>query len=179
MKISVYRPLIFAVFLLLAMIGANSCNRAPQNPTTVLIVRHAEKASDADDSPLNEAGVQRAQKLMQLAEDYGVQAIYSSQFKRNRDTAQPLSDKLKIPVTEMSVNLQNPSDYGKLLAKDILEKHAGQTIVVVGHGNTIASTIEALAGRPVSTGEIAYRDLFVVTIPPTGNAKVLKAQYGF
>lgn len=178
MKISICRFVTSAMLLFLTVFGAGSCNRAAQNSTIVLIVRHAEKASDAEDSPLTETGAERARALSQLAADYQVKAVYSSQFKRNLDTAQPLAEKLRIPVTEMSVDLQNPGDYGKLLAKDILEKHAGQTVVVVGHGNTIASTIEGLTGRPAPSGEIAYSDLFVVTVPATGNASVLKVQYG-
>ncbi|HEX8651342.1 MAG TPA: phosphoglycerate mutase family protein [Pyrinomonadaceae bacterium] len=166
------------VLILLLVLGLMSCNRPQANPTVVLIVRHAEKASDAEDSPLTEAGAQRAQALVQVALDAGVSAIYSSQFKRNRDTAQPLADRLGVAVTEMPVNLQSPGDYGKVLARDIIEKHAGQTVAVVGHGNTIASTIEGLTGRASSVSSPAYSDLFIVVVPPAGAAKVMKAQYG-
>lgn len=155
-----------------------SCNRPQQGSTLVLIVRHAEKASDADDSPLTEVGEKRAQALIRVVEDAGVNAIYTSQFKRNHDTAKPLSDRLGVSVTEMPVNLQTPGDYGKMLAKDILEKHSGQTVVVIGHGNTVASTIEGLTGRAAAIGEVAYGDIFSVTISPSGEAKVIKAQYG-
>ncbi|HEX8920882.1 MAG TPA: phosphoglycerate mutase family protein [Pyrinomonadaceae bacterium] len=166
------------VLLLLLAVGMISCNRPQQSSTTVVLVRHAEKASDADDSPLTEEGVRRSQALVRVVEDGGVSAIYSSQFRRNRETAKPLSDRLGIAVTELPVNLQNPGDYGKVLAKDILDKHSGQTVLVIGHGNTIAATIEGLIGRAASVGEIQYRDLFIVTVPPTGAARLLKAQYG-
>ena len=166
------------VLLLLLAVGIISCSRPQQGSTTIILVRHAEKASEADDSPLTEEGVRRSQALVRVAEDAGVSAIYTSQFKRSHDTAKPLSDRVGVPVTEMPVNLQSPGDYGKALAKDILDKHSGQTVVVIGHGNTIAATVEGLAGRAVSVGEIQYGDLFVVTIPPTGAARVLKAQYG-
>ena len=166
------------LILLLALGLMISCSRPQQGSTVVLIVRHAEKASDAEDSLLTEAGAQRAQALVQVALDAGVSAIYSSQFKRNRDTAQPLSDRLGVAVTEMPVNLQSPGDYGKVLARDIIEKHAGQTVAVIGHGNTIASTIEGLTGRGASVNSPAYSDLFIVVVPPAGAAKVMKAQYG-
>jgi broad specificity phosphatase PhoE len=169
---------VVAVLLLLAC-GVVSCDRARQGSTVVLIVRHAEKASDADDSPLTEAGAQRAQALVRAAGDAGVSAIYATQLKRNRDTAQPLAQRLGVGVTEMPVNLQNPGDYGKRLAADILEKHRGQTVVVVGHGNTVASIVEGLTGRAASLGDIQYSDMFIVTIPPTEPAGVIKAQYGF
>lgn len=168
------------ILILLLAFGMLSCSRPQQqqSSTIVLIVRHAEKASDAEDSPLTEAGVQRAQALVRVAEDAGVGAIYSTQFKRNRDTAQPFSTRSGVSVTELPVNLQHPGDYGKRLAKDILEKHAGRTVLVIGHGNTIASTIEGLTNRAAQIGDVQYGNLFIVTVPPTGAASLIKAQYG-
>lgn len=166
------------ILVVLIASGIISCQRPQPVATTVLIVRHAEKASDAEDSPLTEAGIERAQALVRVAADAGVSAIYSTQFKRNRDTAQPLAERLGIAITEVSVNLQNPGDYGKTLARDIVSKHPGQTVLVVGHGNTIASTVEGLTGRAASLGDIQYSDLFIVNVPPSGPAKLIKAQYG-
>jgi 2,3-bisphosphoglycerate-dependent phosphoglycerate mutase len=167
------------VVLLLLACGVLSCDRARPGSTVVLIVRHAEKASDAEDSPLTEAGARRAQALARAANEAGVSAIYTTQLKRNRDTAQPLAQQLGIGVTEMPVDLQNPGDYGKRLAADIVAKHRGQTVLVVGHANTVAPIVEGLTGRAAALGDIQYGDLFVVTIPPTEPAGVIKAQYGF
>jgi broad specificity phosphatase PhoE len=169
---------VFVILVLLVGCGVVSCNRQPPGSTVVLIVRHAEKASDAEDSPLTEAGMRRAQALVRVAEGAGVSAVYSSQFKRNRDTAQPLAERLGVSVTEAPVDLQNPGDYGKTLAREIVEKHRGQAVVVVGHGNTIAATVEGLTGRAAPLGDIQYSDLFVVTVPPSGPAGLIRAQYG-
>jgi broad specificity phosphatase PhoE len=165
------------LFILLA-VGLAACSRAPQGATTVIVVRHAEKASEADDSPLTEAGTQRAQALVRVAEDAGVSAVYSSQFRRNLDTARPLAERLGVAVTQSPVNLPSPGDYGKTLARDILDKHAGRAVVVIGHGNTIAATVEGLTGRPARIDAVEYHDLFVVTVPPSGPAALVKAQYG-
>ena len=171
--------IITLVLMLLLAVGVVSCGGARQRPTTVLVVRHAEKASDADDSPLTEAGVRRSQALVRVAEDAGVSAIYSSQFRRNRDTAKPLAERLGVPVKEVPVNLGNPGDYGKALARDILEKHTGEAVVVIGHANTVAATVEGLTGRAAPSGDIQYSDLYVVTVTPSGETRLVKAQYGF
>ncbi|MBV8858735.1 MAG: histidine phosphatase family protein [Acidobacteria bacterium] len=164
--------------LLLALSAVASCSRQqPQGSTVVLVVRHADKASDAEDSPLSDAGLQRAQALAVVAADAHVGAIYITQFKRNHDTAQPLAERTGIAVTEAPVNLQNPGDYGQRLARDILDKHRGQTVLVVGHGNTVASIVEALTGRPQQLGDIQYGDLLIVTVPPSGPAGLIRAQY--
>jgi broad specificity phosphatase PhoE len=167
-----------AILALLLAFGVASCTGPQPGSTVVLVVRHAEKASDAEDSPLTEAGVQRARALVRVAEGAGVSAVYSSQFKRNRDTARPLAERLGVAVTEAPVNLQDPGDYGKTLARDIIEKRRGQAVVVVGHGNTIAATVEGLTGRAAPPGDIQYSDLFVVTVPPSGPARLIRAQYG-
>lgn len=167
------------VILLLLAFGICSCNRPqPASSTTVLIVRHAEKASDAEDSPLTDAGRQRAQALVRVAEDAGVSVIYSTQFQRNRDTAKPLSERLGVAITEVPVNLTAPGDYGKTLARDILAQHAGRVVLVVGHGNTIASIIEGLTGRSPKIDAIEYQDLFIVSVPPGGTPQLIKARYG-
>lgn len=166
------------ILIILIALGMISCNRTQPGPTVVIIVRHAEKASDAEDSPLTEAGTERARALVGVASDATVSAIYTTQFKRNHDTAQPLAERLGVAPTVVPVNLQNPGDYGKTLAKTIVEKNAGQTVVVIGHGNTIASIVEGLTGRSAPQGDIQYSDLFIVTVPPSGQARVIKAQYG-
>lgn len=171
------------IFVLLLSLALVSCSKPQPQPasasTIVLLVRHAEKASDAEASPLTEAGAERSQALVRVAEAAGVSAIYSTQFKRNRDTAQPISERLKIAVTELPIkDLQNPADYGKTLARDITEKHAGQTVLVVGHSNTIPLVLEALTGQPPLADHAEYSDLFIVTIPPSGAARLIKAQYG-
>ncbi|HEU4387820.1 MAG TPA: phosphoglycerate mutase family protein [Blastocatellia bacterium] len=163
----------------LFLVWCPGCNRTISNPTVVLVVRHAEKASDDADTPLSDAGMRRGQALARVAGDARVSAIYASQFKRTRDTAQPLAQQLGIPVTEMPVNLDNPGDYGKQLARDVLDKHAGQSVLVVSHRNTVSSIVEALAGK--SPGEIqdVYSDLFIIVIPPGGSARLIKGQYAF
>jgi broad specificity phosphatase PhoE len=122
--------------------------------------------------------MQRAQALVDVAADAGVSAIYTTQFKRSRDTAQPLAERLGVAVTEVPVDLQNPGDYGKALAKNILENHSGQAVMVIGHGNTIGSIAEGLTGRAVVPGDIQYSDLFIIIVPPSGQARLVKAQYG-
>lgn len=168
---------LLAVLVALAAAVA-SCERQPKGSTVVLVVRHAEKASDAEDSPLADAGTQRAQALADAAADAGVAAIYTTQFRRSHETAAPLSQKAGVAVTEAPVNLSNPGDYGRALAREILEKHAGQTVLVVAHANTVPLIIEGLSGRAGVGEGSEYQDLFVVTIPPNGPARVLKARYG-
>jgi broad specificity phosphatase PhoE len=179
---------VITLVLLLSALAVTACNNpsrpAPVVPsapklTTVFILRHAEKTADGDNPPLTEAGMRRAQFLVRAVEDANVQAIYTTQFKRNRDTAQPLADRLGIPVTEVPINLSSPGDYGKQLAKEILEKHSGETVVVVSHITIIPTLIESLSGKAIDPiRDPDYDNLFIVTIPASEPASLVKAQYG-
>src|SRR5438105_14696907 len=67
--------------------------------TTVLIVRHAEKAAEpADDPPLTAAGDARARELWVAIKDAGVTAVITTQLLRTRATAQPTVDATHAPA---------------------------------------------------------------------------------
>src|SRR5690606_22750256 len=72
-------------------------------PPTAVLVRHGEKAAaPPQDPPLTEAGAARARALLDALADARVNAIYSTNYARTRDTAQPLSDAAGVPVTVIS-----------------------------------------------------------------------------
>jgi phosphohistidine phosphatase SixA len=95
--------------LLLTALLAAPASLAGQSPvttgsTTVIIVRHAEKATDdARDPSLSPAGQHRAQALASALGDAGVTALYATQYKRTRATAEPLAQRLKLAVVECPV----------------------------------------------------------------------------
>jgi broad specificity phosphatase PhoE len=177
-----------ALLATMLCLGALACDRPqperpqaappPPGPTTVIVVRHAEKAA-GDDPELTEAGRQRAHALAAALEDSKVAAIYSSPFKRTMNTARPLSELTGIPITEAPINLSDPGTYPKQLADRVLAENPGKTVVVVNHSNTVPAIVEALSGRPVPPIDDAdYDNLFVVTIVPGGETRLVRANFG-
>ena len=150
-------------------------NAAP--PTVVLLVRHAEKAAQpAQDPPLTEAGAARAQALVAVARDAGVTAIITTQFERTRKTAEPTATALR--VTAQVVDAGPPAQHAKAVADKVLE-HAGGTVLVVGHSNTIPAIVGALgAPRPRDLCDSEYDQLFVVIIGDTGPPRLIRSRYG-
>jgi phosphohistidine phosphatase SixA len=74
---------------------------SPTAATTIVVVRHAEKSMDHPTDPsLSEAGRERARALAAALQGTGVSAIYTTQYKRTRETAQPLADELGISISE-------------------------------------------------------------------------------
>lgn len=174
------RSLVCSIAVVLAL--ATSALAQQGTPTVVIIVRHAEKAAAVEgdkDPPLSESGAKRAERLAGIAEEAGVSAAYTTQFKRTRDTAQPAAARLKFNVTPVEVTRENADGYAAALAKEILSKHKGKTVLVVGHSNTTPQIVEALSGRRVPPIDDAteFDAIFVVVIPDTGAARLVRARY--
>ena len=153
--------------------------------TTVFLVRHAEKAQEpAQDPPLTEAGGARAEALARLLSGAGVKAVYTSQFARTKQTAEPLAKLLGVPVNPVALALKpdrprevSEQSIGELKGK--VEGHAGEAVLVVGHTNSVPDLIRALGGDVVPTmDEGKYDSLFVVTVYAPGRAKVVQLKYG-
>lgn len=145
-------------------------------PITAIFVRHAEKAATpADDPPLTAPGEARARDLVDVVRDAHVDAIITTQYARTRGTAQPAAAALGI--TPEVVSATSPTHVQDVTAA--VRKHAGQTVLVVGHSNTVPAIIEALGGkRPTMICDLVYDNVFVVTIASNGTVGVVHSKYG-
>jgi len=150
-----------------------------QATTTIIFVRHAEQTShDAADPSLSDAGRARVAELTRQLVDAdvvaGIDAIYATSFKRSTETAQPLADRLDLPI-----NIYDAEDTETVL-KTILKSHKGKIIVVVGHSNTVPELIANLgASKNVPTiarGE--FDNLYIISIPWFGKTKTIRLRYG-
>lgn len=131
----------------------------------VIVVRHAERADGgagaqvgmtaAPDPELSAAGKARAATLAEMLKDAGITAIYTTEYRRTRDTAAPLADLLK-----MSSEVISARDQAALVAK--IKAHTSGAILVVGHSNTVPAIIKALGGPDVTIGDNEYDNLFFV-----------------
>jgi broad specificity phosphatase PhoE len=142
---------IFGCLLLSVLVAAATAQ------STILIVRHAEKADSSNDSDLSETGRARAEALAKMLKDKNIAAIYTTEFKRTQQTAGPLAKALGITVTPLPAK-----DNAALVAK--LRTLKGNALVV-GHGNTIPDLIKALGiSEPINIGENDYDNLFEIVL---------------
>jgi len=143
--------------------------------TMVLLIRHAEKVIDPNnaDPDLSPAGQARAQELVRMFGDAGINAIYATQYKRTQQTVKPLADKLGLPINQ--VNSKSTAD----LVARIHSQNSGQVVFVAGHNNTVPEIIAALGGPtfPIIP-ETEFDNLYIVTIYRTGKARLVKLKYG-
>lgn len=164
----------------LAFLCAAPRATAQTPPTVVIVVRHAEKAaSEGNDPPLSEAGRKRAERLAEIAAGASVEAVYTTQFKRTRETAGPAAGRLKLQPAVFEATRDNVNAYGEALAREILSKHRGKAVLVVGHSNTAPQVAGALAGKnlPPLDDATDFETLFVVVIPDAGPPRLVRAKY--
>jgi broad specificity phosphatase PhoE len=150
-----------------------------QATTTIIFVRHAEKAeSPPDDPELSEQGKRRVAELTRQLVDAdvvaGIDAIYSTPYRRTMETARPLSEALDLPI-----NRYDPGDNEAVL-ETILKKHKGKIILVVGHSDTIPGLIADLGAskRVPPIDEMEYDNIYVISIPWFGKTKTIRLRYG-
>ncbi|MDB4949161.1 MAG: Phosphoglycerate mutase [Gemmatimonadetes bacterium] len=168
-----------AVLTAPAALAAQMPATAP-GTTTVVVVRHAEKATDDPRDPtLSPAGTARAAALAQLLSEATVSAVYTTQFKRTHLTAEPAAAAAGVTVTERPIAAENMATYALDLAREIMTQQQGKTVLVVGHSNTVPAIVLALSGQTVpDITDPEYDHVFIVQIPQTGPATVQSSHYG-
>lgn len=144
--------------------------------TTVILVRHAEKAAQpAADPPLTEAGKARAVALWEVVKDAGVNAVITTQFARTVETGAPTAEHLGL--TGEVVSAAGADHPARVAAA--AKKHTGETVLVVGHSNTVPAIIAALGAKePPAICDEAYDNFYVVRIDAAGKASLIHSRYG-
>jgi phosphohistidine phosphatase SixA len=152
--------------------GLSETEPAARHPVVIYLVRHAEKASSGKDSELTEGGRERALTLARTLSDAGIDTIYSTDFKRTRDTAAPLAERLGLEIRIY--------DWDALEALATNLQCAGGRHLVVGHSDTTPQLVGMLGGEPGPAvderGE--YDRLYVVTVGPDGTVTTTLLRYG-
>jgi len=151
----------------------------PGTKTTIILLRHAGRdiySGEADD-PLTWQGRRRAQHLPEVIGHMGITAIYCTNLRRNRETAQPLADHLGLKLNLVSQS--RLYDYKKLsreLLDEFLAKHAGGVVVWVGNIRNVEEMYKLLDGTGSPPTE--YGDVFIVTLPDVRPPRIKKMTYG-
>src|SRR5687767_4136708 len=151
---AIAKTLLFALAFILAAVA-----HAAAQTTTVLLVRHAEKVDNSTDALLSDAGMARAHSLIDALKAHQLTAVYTTQYQRTRLTAAHVAAAHKVTPVVLDASLS---------AADVaqrIKEHAGKTVLVVGHSNTVPAIIRALGGPDIGLiPDAEYDNLFVVRI---------------
>lgn len=145
-----------------------------QEITTIILVRHAEKAFDEGGDPiLTEEGEKRSEELARVLSDVEVDKIFSTDFKRTRQTVMPLAE-----ANDKEIEIYNPFKLDDIIS--IIEKYKGQTLVFSGHSNTTPVILNKLINedRYLQLDDEDYDNLYIVSYLKKGSAKVVSLEFG-
>jgi 2,3-bisphosphoglycerate-dependent phosphoglycerate mutase len=140
-----YFALFFLGILILAM---EPLYGMAQTDKTIVLVRHVEKDSsptaDKVDPELSDEGKARAERLARVIKRYKPHEIFSTPFKRTRQTAEPVAKRRK-----KEIQPYDPSKPGDLVQK--IMDPASKTVhyLIVGHSNTIPALANLLAKKEI------------------------------
>lgn len=153
--------LLFLPGLLLASTGQKYAIKDSSSfTTTIIFVRHAEKADDGTrNPPLSVYGQHRALRLAQLLHLSEVSGIYSTPFLRTQQTVEPLAQQLGLDIQAYP-----PLELEAL--DDLVSQQGGKTLLIVGHSNTVPAMVNHLLGEEKLSqlDENEYDKIFVVQI---------------
>jgi len=145
-----------ALFLIFNAFTFESLDNSEIEPTTLIIVRHAEKNNETDTTTLTPQGYQRADRLAQWLKNVDLAAIYTTPYVRMKLTATPTSMQKNLPLQEYA-----PKEMGEIAR--IISTNAGKNVLVVGHGNFIHEIVNHYCGSALKQLE-GYNDIFVLKI---------------
>ena len=126
-------------YLIILTILFFSCNLTVDDCVEVYLIRHAEKdrSDPLNKNPhLNEKGIERSLLWNGYFENKEVNSIYSTNYNRTIETVLPISIAKGIkPIIYSASNINYES---------FLKKEKGNTVIVVGHSNTIPGFVNKL-----------------------------------
>ena len=149
------KKLLAAFFLfLLFLVGSTEAQKK-----TIILVRHAEKVDASQDPELSAEGKQRAEQLAKIIKQYKPGAIYSTDFKRTRDTVGPVATR-----RHLQVQTYDPKKPEALI--DEILKSTTKRFLVAGHSNTVPGLANLLGKKELfkNLDDAEYGVIWIVRI---------------
>lgn len=137
----------FVLILAAAMLIFASTEAPAQGNKTIVLVRHAEKAASTEmdktgDVDLSAEGRQRAERLAQAIKKYKPHEIFATDYKRTRQTAEPIAK-----LRGKTIQTYDPQKQAELIPKILASKT--DHYLIVGHSNTIPALANLLMKKEV------------------------------
>ena len=122
---------------------------------------------------LSPAGEERARQLADVLKDANIQRIYVTEVRRTQQTAEPLAERLhRKPIVIAKKDMDK-------LVNQLQNLGANETVLVVGHADTVPEIVERLGGGPVAAmRDDEYDRMMVVYTGAGGKTRPLTLRYG-
>jgi phosphohistidine phosphatase SixA len=139
-----------------AALAACASTPAPPAEPHIFVMRHLQKAADAQDPGLTPQGQACAQQLARFLAGQDIAAVYASTTRRAQETAAPLA-----AARGLAASPYAPADTAEVAARARAETGS---VLIVGHSNTVPDIVERVGGtRPAAIDESRYGDVWRVS----------------
>ncbi len=140
-------------------LGAQIATLVADDAVTVFLVRHAERLDDSPNSPLNDVGRERVERLRAIVADVDFTHVHSTNLTRTLDTAGPIAEDDGVEIA-----IYSPGELAELA--ETIRATPGRHLVS-GHSNTTPQLAEALGGEPHGPIDLMeYDRLYIIVIQP-------------
>ena len=163
----------FWYFVFAAFFLVSSCGEKESGITTFILIRHAEKGDDGTQDPdLKAEGNARAEKLASMLKDTHLAAIYSTNYKRTKNT-------VKLIAQMKDLEIQTYEAHNPEVIEKMIEQHRGEIVLVSGHTNTTPWTANLLLGKEMydEYDESEYGIILIVGVAEMGTGTVTRMNY--
>lgn len=126
--------------LMICFLSFSSSSDAAES-YNIFLVRHAEKLTDSNNPALTVCGNKRAEQLANILSKANVNAIYSTNYLRTMQTAQPFAKQ-----QSMAIENYNPKNLEQFSLQLTQKK---ENALIVGHSNTTPMLVELLTKQEV------------------------------
>jgi len=129
--------------------------------TTYYFIRHAEKQRQdkSDRNPrLTFEGYKRADNWKAVFQYIPLDAVYSTDYNRTKETAKPTADSKKLPI-----RVYDPRN---MYTESFQYNTKGKSVLVVGHSNTTPAFVNKILGKNKYSqiDDTNNSNLYIVTI---------------
>lgn len=133
-------------------------NKAQSETTTLYLIRHAEKADSSSNPELSEDGIKRSVRWTKLFEKTQIDNFYTTLTRRTQMTCSTIATSKQKDITFY--------DAARFTLQEIVAKHPGKTILVVGHSNTIPQQINTFLGEEIypQIDENEFGNLYTIKV---------------
>ena len=125
---------------------------------TIYLVRHSEKEISSNNNPeLTKCGDLRSENLSFFLKDVSLDAVYSTDYLRTKNTAFPTAKSKELKIEYYNSN--NLEQFSKLL------KNLKKDVLVVGHSNTTGALAGLLIGEEIGEFDLnIYNRVYQVVV---------------
>ena len=126
--------------------------------TEYYLIRHSEKVDASKNPDLSEIGLKRAESWNKILQDVKFDAVFSTDFKRTIQTANPVARRLNLQIKIYNPNTLDLTEFKK--------ETLGKKVLIVGHSNSTPEFVNKLINQKVYSqiDDTVFGNLYLVTI---------------